>query len=69
LSVSRQIQNRWIAFARNSSPSPPGALSWPQYSPEGQTILCIGNSGEQLISEPRPALLDLLEQHGSFQMN
>ena len=69
LSVSRQIQNRWIAFARNSSPSPPGTLTWPQYSPEGETILCIGDSGEQLISEPRPALLDLLEQHGSFQMN
>jgi para-nitrobenzyl esterase len=69
LSVSRQIQSRWIAFARNSSPSPPGALTWPEYSPEGKTILCIAHSGEQLISEPRPALLDLLEQHGSFQMN
>jgi hypothetical protein len=32
-------------------------------------MLCIAHSGEQLISEPRPALLDLLEQHGSFQMN
>jgi para-nitrobenzyl esterase len=69
LSVSRQIQSRWIAFARSSSPSPPGSLPWPQYSPEGETILCIAHSGEQLISEPRPALLDLLEQDGSFQMN
>ena len=69
LSVSRQMQSRWIAFSRSSSPSPPGGLTWPQYSPEGETILCIAHSGEQLISEPRPALLDLLEQHGSFQMN
>ena len=69
LSVSRQMQSRWIAFARNSSPSPPGFLTWPQYSPEGETILCIAHAGEQLISEPRPALLDLLEQDGSFQMN
>jgi para-nitrobenzyl esterase len=69
LSVSRQMQSRWIAFARNSSPSPPGGLAWPQYSREGETMLCITHSGEQLISEPRPALLDLLEQHGSFQMN
>jgi para-nitrobenzyl esterase len=67
--VSRQIQSRWIAFARSSSPSPPGTLTWPQYSREEETMLCIANSGEQLISEPRPALLDLLEQHGSFQMN
>ena len=69
LSVSRQIQSRWIAFARNSSPSPPGALTWPQYSREQETMLCFGNRGEQLISEPRPALLDLLEQDCSFQMN
>ena len=69
LAVSWQLQSRWIAFARNSSPSPPGALTWPQYSPEGETMLCITHSGEQLISEPRPALLDLLEQEGSFQMN
>ena len=69
LSVSRQMQSRWIAFARNSSPSPPGTLTWPQYSPEGETILFIAHAGEQLISEPRPALLDLLEQDGSFQMN
>jgi para-nitrobenzyl esterase len=69
LSVSRQMQSRWIAFARNSSPSPPGGLAWPQYSREGETMLSITHSGEQLISEPRPALLDLLEQHGSFQMN
>jgi para-nitrobenzyl esterase len=69
LSVSRQMQSRWIAFARSSSPSPPGGLTWPEYSREGETILCIAHSGEQLISEPRPALLDLLEQHGSFQMN
>jgi para-nitrobenzyl esterase len=68
-SVSRQIQSRWVAFARDSSPSPPGTLTWPQYSPEGETMLCIGNSGEQLISEPCPALLDLLEQEDSFQMN
>jgi para-nitrobenzyl esterase len=68
-SVSQKIQSRWIAFACNSSPSPPGTLTWPQYSPEEETILCIGNSGEQLISEPRPALLDLLEQADSFQMN
>jgi len=44
-------------------------MTWPQYSPEGETILNIGNSGEQLIAEPSPALLDLLEQAGSFQMN
>jgi para-nitrobenzyl esterase len=69
LSVSRQIQSRWIAFARNSSPSPPSALTWPEYSREGETMLCFGNWGEQLISEPRPALLDLLEQDCSFQMN
>jgi len=69
LSVSRQMQSRWIAFARNSSPSPPGTLTWPRYSRERETILCIAHAGEQLISEPRPALLDLLEQHGSFQMN
>ena len=69
LSVSRQMQSRWIAFARNSSPSPPGALTWPEYSREGETMLCFGNWGEQLISEPRPALLDLLEQDCSFQMN
>jgi para-nitrobenzyl esterase len=69
LSVSRQMQSRWIAFARSSSPSPPGGLTWPEYSRERETILCVDHSGEQLISEPRPALLDLLEQHGSFQMN
>ena len=69
LSVSRQVQDRWIAFARNSSPSCPGTLTWPQYSPEGETILSIGNRGEQLISEPHPALLDLLEKDCSFQMN
>jgi para-nitrobenzyl esterase len=69
LSVSRQMQSRWIAFARSSSPSPPGGLTWPEYSRERETMLCIAHSGEQLISEPRPALLDLLEQHGSFQMN
>ena len=69
LSVSRQMQSRWIAFARNSSPSPPGSLTWPEYTRERETMLCIGHTGEQLISEPRPALLDLLEQHGSFQMN
>jgi para-nitrobenzyl esterase len=69
LSVSRQIQSRWIAFARNSSPSPPGALTWPEYSQQGETMLCFGNWGEQLISEPPPALLDLLEQDCSFQMN
>jgi para-nitrobenzyl esterase len=69
LSVSRRIQDRWTAFARNSSPSSPGTMTWPQYSPEGESILNIGNSGEQLISEPRPALLDLLEQSDSFQMN
>jgi hypothetical protein len=63
------MQDRWIAFARKSSPSSPGTLTWPQYSPEGETILGIRNSGEQLISEPRPALLDLLEQDSSFQMN
>jgi para-nitrobenzyl esterase len=69
LSVSRRIQDRWTAFARNSSPSSPGTVTWPQYSPEGETILNIGKAGEQLISEPCPALLDLLEQAGSFQMN
>jgi para-nitrobenzyl esterase len=69
LSVSRRIQDRWTAFARSSSPSSPGTMTWPQYSPEGETILNIGNSGEQLIAEPSPALLDLLEQAGSFQMN
>ena len=69
LSVSRRIQDRWAAFARSSSPSSPGTMTWPQYSPEGETILNIGNSGEQLIAEPSPALLDLLEQAGSFQMN
>jgi para-nitrobenzyl esterase len=69
LSVSRRIRDRWTAFARSSSPSSPGTMTWPQYSPEGETILNIGNSGEQLIAEPSPALLDLLEQAGSFQMN
>ena len=69
LSVSQKMQHRWTAFARNSSPSFSDALTWPRYSLEEETILNIGNQGEQLMAEPHPALLDLLEQDHSFQMN
>jgi hypothetical protein len=39
--TSKYMQSAWAAFARD----PVNGLSWPEYAPEGQTLVKLGLNG------------------------